>query len=76
VELLSGLNREKKLCCLRRVCRMAVGSAMTRPGAWAYGASLRRDLSKLTPLLIGGALLIGAFAVWKLPRKSRRSSCR
>ena len=25
--------------------------------------------SKLTPLLIGGALLIGAFAVWKLPRE-------
>jgi len=25
--------------------------------------------SKLTPLVIGGALLIGAFAVWKLPRE-------
>ena len=25
--------------------------------------------SKLTPLIIGGALLIGAFAVWKLPRE-------
>src|SRR5512144_1214987 len=25
--------------------------------------------SKLTPLLIAGALLIGAFAVWKLPRE-------
>ena len=25
--------------------------------------------SKLTPLLIGAALLIGAFAVWKLPRE-------
>jgi hypothetical protein len=25
--------------------------------------------SKLTPLIITGALLIGAFAVWKLPRE-------
>ena len=25
--------------------------------------------SKLTPLIIGGALLVGAFAVWKLPRE-------
>src|SRR3954463_12444424 len=25
--------------------------------------------SKLTPLIIAGALLIGAFAVWKLPRE-------
>jgi len=25
--------------------------------------------SKLTPLIIGGALLLGAFAVWKLPRE-------
>ena len=25
--------------------------------------------SKLTPLMITGALLIGAFAVWKLPRE-------
>jgi multidrug efflux pump subunit AcrB len=25
--------------------------------------------SKLTPLLIGGSLLVGAFAVWKLPRE-------
>ena len=33
--------------------------------------------SKLTPLIITAALLIGAFAVWKLPREeSLRSSCR
>ena len=25
--------------------------------------------SKLTPLLIAGSLLLGAFAVWKLPRE-------
>jgi hypothetical protein len=32
--------------------------------------------SKLTPLIIAGALLLGGFAVWKLPREgtaNRRS---
>ena len=74
-EVLSGLNAGEKV-----VAPLPRGVAGWRPGG-GPAMSAGRHLgpagrfaqawisSKLTPLLICAALLIGAFAVWKLPRE-------
>ena len=75
VEVLSGLNAGEKV-----VLPVPAGLAGRRPGG-GPAMSAPRHLgpagrfahawisSKLTPLLIVASLLIGAFAVWKLPRE-------
>ena len=74
VEVLSGPERRREGRCARSPGlpgrRPGGGPAVSAPASGPAGRFAHAWISsKLTPLIIAGALLIGAFAVWKLPRE-------
>ena len=73
--MLSGLTAGEKVIfpvpqglCRRRQGRGPAVNAERKLGPAGKFAQAWID-SKLTPLVIAGSLLLGAFAVWKLPRE-------